>query len=64
MDVFSENFYAQVNLEQAIGASGAYFLYGTVCVIGTLFVIFLVPESKGRSPNELKMYDLTNMQSS
>ena len=44
----------QVNLENAIGASGSYFLYAGICLLSIPFVAFLVPETKGRSPEDMK----------
>ena len=44
------------NIEDVIGASGAYFMYAAICGTGTLFVLFLVPETKGKSPEDMKAY--------
>ena len=46
----------EVNIEAGIGVSGAYFMYAAICAAGTLFVLFLVPETKGKNPEELKVY--------
>lgn len=44
----------EVNVEDAIGTSGAYFIYASVCFVATFFVLFIVPETKGRSPQDMK----------
>jgi predicted MFS family arabinose efflux permease len=36
-------------LTEAFGTSGAFLLYGTVCLLGFLFVYLCVPERKGQS---------------
>lgn len=36
-------------LNQALGTSGAFLIYATVCFAGAVFVFFAVPETKGRS---------------
>jgi MFS transporter, SP family, xylose:H+ symportor len=36
-------------LTQAFGTSGAFLLYGAVCLLGFVFVYRLVPEMKGQS---------------
>merc|ERR1712110_301086 len=44
------------NLEDLLGTSGAYWLFGGVCAAGTLYVILFVPETKGKSLQEIKRY--------
>ncbi len=46
----------EVNLEDAINTSGAYWLYGSICAIAVVFVLFLVPETRGKSPEEMKAH--------
>lgn len=36
-----------------IGLHGLLFLFGGVCILGTLFIIFYVPETKGRNYDEI-----------
>jgi facilitated trehalose transporter len=50
------------NIIAAIGASGAYFMFGSISFMGTVFVLFLVPETKGRTNDEMKSYFLTRIQ--
>lgn len=45
-----------VNIQEGIEASGSYFMYGAICAVGTVFVIFLVPETKGKGADEMKEY--------
>jgi len=42
------------DLEGAIQTSGAYFLYASVCFVATFFVIVVVPETKGKTPQEMR----------
>ncbi|KAK3929888.1 Facilitated trehalose transporter Tret1 [Frankliniella fusca] len=37
-----------------MGSAATYGVFCTICVIGTLFMAFLVPETKGRSPDEIQ----------
>ena len=45
-----------VDIERGVGKSGMYFMFGGVCVLATFFVLFLVPETRGRSPDEMRDY--------
>ncbi len=42
-----------VNLESALGAHGAYFAYGSVCVAGAAVFVLLLPETRGKDPWEI-----------
>ena len=44
------------NIEKALHTSGSYWLFAAVCAAGTLYVILFVPETKGKSPQEIKRY--------
>lgn len=37
-----------------MGGAATYGVFCTICVLGTLFMAFLVPETKGRSPDEIQ----------
>ena len=45
-----------VNLQAVLGYSGTYFLYGSLCTLGTVYIIFGVPETKGKTPEEILDY--------
>ena len=45
-----------VDIEMAVGTSGTYFLYGSVCFVATFFVFFVVPETRGKSAEDMKKY--------
>ena len=44
------------DVEKAINASGLYFLFGAVNTLSIAFVIFLCPETKGKTPEDMKNY--------
>ena len=44
----------EADIEAAIGASGAYFLFAAICAAGTVFVGVCVPETKGKSGREIQ----------
>jgi hypothetical protein len=37
-------------------------MFGSISFMGTVFVLFLVPETKGRTNDEMKSYFLTRIQ--
>ena len=46
------------NIQDGIHASGSYFLFGAFCLVATLFVIFLTPETKGKTNEDMRNYFL------
>ena len=44
------------DIERVINASGAYFLFAAICGAGVFVVYFCVPETKGKTPEEMKEY--------
>ena len=34
--------------------SGTFWLYGAVCLVGTIYTIFFVPETKGKTIEEIQ----------
>ena len=44
------------NLEDLLNTSGTYWLFGSVCTAGALYVMFFVPETKGKSPQDIKRH--------
>lgn len=40
-------------LNNAVGSAGAFLAYGSICLAGAVFVYFAVPETKGRSLDEM-----------
>ena len=44
------------DVEKAIDASGLYFLFGAVNTLSMAFVIFICPETKGKTPEDMKNY--------
>lgn len=41
-------------ISRALGSAGTFFCYGSICLTGGLFVFFMVPETKGRTLEELE----------
>jgi len=44
----------QTDLEDAINTWGSYFLFGSICAVGTVFVVLFVPETKGKTSEEIR----------
>jgi len=44
------------DIEDALGTDGEYFFFAGVCVFATFFVAFVVPETKGRSAEDMREY--------
>lgn len=43
-----------VNLKTALGTGQTFWLYAGITIVGAIFVFFLVPETKGKSLNEIQ----------
>ncbi|XP_023336404.1 facilitated trehalose transporter Tret1 isoform X2 [Eurytemora carolleeae] len=43
-------------LEEAIGSSSCYFLYGGVCILGGIFTLIFIPETKGRTEADMRKH--------
>ncbi len=41
-------------INRAVGSAGAFFTYGAICSAGAVFVYFFVPETKGRTLEEIE----------
>ncbi len=41
------------DLESAIGTGETYFCYATVCIAGAIAIMLLLPETKGKTPQQL-----------
>ena len=46
------------NINDGINPSGSYFLFGAIMFLSTLFVIFLTPETKGKTNEDMRDYFL------
>ena len=44
------------DVEKEIHAYGLYFLFGAICALGIVFVVLLCPETKGKTPEDMKKY--------
>jgi MFS family permease len=45
-----------LDIQNAIGSSGAFWMFGCFCILGILFTIFLLPETKGKSPEQIQAF--------
>lgn len=43
-----------VNLTAALGSGGTFWLFSGLSVLGTIFIFFVVPETKGKTLNEIQ----------
>ena len=41
-------------MEDVMGTSGTHYLYGSCCAAGALFILLLLPETKGKSNDEIR----------
>jgi MFS transporter, SP family, xylose:H+ symportor len=41
-------------INRSLGSAGSFFTYGAICLAGAVFVFFLVPETRGRTLEELE----------
>jgi MFS transporter, SP family, xylose:H+ symportor len=41
-------------INRAMGSAGSFFIYGAICLAGAVFVFFFVPETKGRTLEEIE----------
>ena len=48
----------QSNLIDAITPYGVYFTYASMCAVAVAFVLLVLPETKGKSPEDMKLYFL------
>ncbi|CAL8125629.1 unnamed protein product [Orchesella dallaii] len=44
-----------INLQEFINEDGTYWLFACICFVGTFFVFFCVPETKGKSLAEIQL---------
>ena len=45
-----------VDLLQSLGQSNTFFFYGGICVVGTLLTALFVPETRGKSIDEIQKF--------
>jgi MFS transporter, SP family, xylose:H+ symportor len=41
-------------INRALGSGGSFFIYGPICIVGAIFVFFFVPETMGRTLEEIE----------
>ncbi len=42
------------SIQETLTSAGAFWLFGTCCIFGALFGLFILPETKGKSPEEIQ----------
>jgi MFS transporter, SP family, xylose:H+ symportor len=47
-------------INRALGSSGTFLGYGTICMLGAAFVFVYVPETKGKTLEEIEAKVLTS----
>ena len=43
-----------IDLQRALGSAGSFWFYGGFCAVAVLFGIFVLPETKGKTPEEIQ----------
>jgi SP family xylose:H+ symportor-like MFS transporter len=41
-------------INRVLGSSGTFLGYGTICMVGAIFIFVFVPETKGRTLEEIE----------
>lgn len=44
----------KIKITEAIGNHGTFWFFGVICVVGLVFVILCVPETQGKSLEEIE----------
>ncbi|XP_059469654.1 facilitated trehalose transporter Tret1-like [Neocloeon triangulifer] len=42
-------------LLESLGSAGTFWMFGGICIVGTVFVFFLVPETKGKTLDQIQL---------
>jgi magnesium-transporting ATPase (P-type) len=42
------------NLLESLGSAGTFWMFAGICIVATVFVFFVVPETKGKSLEEIQ----------
>lgn len=45
-----------VDMQLSITPAGSFWLFGGFCMLGVLFSIFILPETKGKTPEQIQAY--------
>ncbi|KAK9507821.1 hypothetical protein O3M35_007595 [Rhynocoris fuscipes] len=45
-----------IDLTKLLGSHGAFWMFGVICIFGLIFVIIFVPETRGKSLEEIERY--------
>lgn len=45
-----------VDIQEAIGEAGSFWMFGGFCFLGVFFTIFVLPETKGKSPEQIAAF--------
>ena len=56
--LFVSYFQEFATVQAMVGMSGTFWIFGLFCLISVLFVLKLVPETKGKSLEDIELYFL------
>ena len=46
------------DMKEGLESSGCYFLFGSICVVGVIVILIFIPETKGKTNDDMRNYFL------
>ncbi len=50
-----------MDIKEGLNNSGYYFLFGSICLVGVIFILIFVPETKGKTNEDMRNYFLNRI---